>query len=546
MMRKMLNGDWSGGILFQQKGFVDNFTVCVLLAKRHIKVYIYLNLHEYLKMNITRKNFREKFDELKEVVNAANFIAIDCEFTGLSQENVKVLLYDSPSEYFHKICQQTSGYIAIQIGMTAFRSKEEDAENFTYRSYNFFVFPQLKKQRFECQGDSMAFLGGNNFDFNKLFREGLSYCDEDEAKRLRDNFEKKVKLIENNDYKKNGDEQDVAVPLEERELVDRLTGEIEEFLKSSDDEKYIARNCNAFQRKLIYQLLERRYEHTISASSCNESNQKVILLKKLQSKEQQREIQLEEINKERIQIEDVIGFSNFIQFLSQTKKLIVGHNMLLDVIYIMKQFVGPISNKLQEFKTKTHKTFPNLLDTKYMCTDDEIKPFINSSVLARLLETTSIEPFERPKFEAESKEYSYSLDDPKEHEAGYDSFITGVCFATMANYLNICDISEKSPRLRQIINRFFTPVDVNHINLTGKEPSPPSRDHVFHLKIPNDWTNNNIYQMFRTYGNVRISWLDDTSCFVALHNRENATGLLKVIGKYEGVTMVSFADYKAK
>lgn len=113
-----------------------------------------------------------------------------------------------------------------------------------------------------------------------------------------------------------------------------------------------------------------------------------------------------------------------------------------------------------------------------MCTEDSIKPHINSSVLARLLDSTSIDPFERPTFgknwllyifvstlstsihsivtEAEAEEYSYSLDEPKEHEAGYDSFITGVCFATMANYLQIdsCDINEKSPRLRHILNRW--------------------------------------------------------------------------------------------
>lgn len=112
-----------------------------------------------------------------------------------------------------------------------------------------------------------------------------------------------------------------------------------------------------------------------------------------------------------------------------------------------------------------------------------IKPHISSSVLARLLDTTSSYPFERPTFgnwfiywfysplsvwltyffffslsitEAEAEEYSYSLDKPKEHEAGYDSFITGVCFVTMANYIQIdsCDISEKSSRLRHILNKW--------------------------------------------------------------------------------------------
>ncbi|KAG4073427.1 hypothetical protein HA402_000651 [Bradysia odoriphaga] len=497
-------------------------------------------------MNITRNNFRDQFDELKQVINAANFLAIDCEFTGLSHDNAKVQQYDSPSEYFHKICQQTSGYIAIQFGLTAFRAKDDDTQDFTYRSYNFFVFPQMRKQRFECQGDSMAFLGANNFDFNMLFREGISYCDEEEAKRMREQFDEKLKLMESCDNKKNGDEQVVAVPFEEQENMDRLNEEIEQFLESEDDEKSVGKNCNAFQRKLMYQLLEQRYAETISASSHSENNQKVILLKKIKSKERLREIQMEEIDKERKQMEDAIGFHNFINFLSQTKKLIVGHNMLLDVIYVMKQFVGPVSNKFQDFKTKTHKTFPNLLDTKFMCTDDTIKPYINSSVLARLLDATSVEPFARPKFEAEAEKYSYSLDKPKEHEAGYDAFITGVCFVTMANYLQIdsCDINEKSSRLRPLLNKLFLPIDVNHVNLTGKEPPAPSREHVFHLTIPKDWKNNNIFQIFRLYGNVRISWLDDTSCFVALHNRENATGLLKTIGKHEGVTIISFADYK--
>lgn len=92
----------------------------------------------------------------------------------------------------------------------------------TYRSYNFFVFPQLRKQRFECQGDSMAFLGANNFDFNMLFREGISYCDEDEAKKMREQFDEKLKLMESCDNKKTGDEQVVAVPFEEQENMDRL------------------------------------------------------------------------------------------------------------------------------------------------------------------------------------------------------------------------------------------------------------------------------------------------------------------------------------
>lgn len=66
----------------------------------------------------------------------------------------------------------------------------------------------------------MAFLGANNFDFNTLFRDGISYCDEDEAKRLREQFNEKLKSSIDNT--KSVDENVVAVPIEEQEQLDRL------------------------------------------------------------------------------------------------------------------------------------------------------------------------------------------------------------------------------------------------------------------------------------------------------------------------------------
>lgn len=66
----------------------------------------------------------------------------------------------------------------------------------------------------------MAFLGSNNFDFNKLFREGISYCDESEAKRLREQFGEKLKLKEISH--KNQVVEQVVVPSEEQEALDEL------------------------------------------------------------------------------------------------------------------------------------------------------------------------------------------------------------------------------------------------------------------------------------------------------------------------------------
>lgn len=47
--------------------------------------------------------------------------------------------------------------------------------------------------------------------------------------------------------------------------------------------------------------------------------------------------------------------------------------------------------------------------------------------------------------EPESSEYGYSMSNPKDHEAGYDSYQTGICFLALADYMNIkpCDIKSK-------------------------------------------------------------------------------------------------------
>lgn len=61
----------------------------------------------------------------------------------------------------------------------------------------------------------------------------------------------------------------------------RFRNEIDTFLKSDEDEKCVGTNCNPFQRKLIYQLLEHGYGDTIVASSRSENNQKVWLIRSL-------------------------------------------------------------------------------------------------------------------------------------------------------------------------------------------------------------------------------------------------------------------------
>lgn len=73
--------------------------------------------------------------------------------------------------------------------------------------------------------------------------------------------------------------------------------------------------------------------------------------------------QLEERNKEKMERFErdclaAVGFRKVIDMISESKKPLVGHNMLLDVCHMIHQFVEPLPPTLKEFKKLAHQVFP--------------------------------------------------------------------------------------------------------------------------------------------------------------------------------------------
>lgn len=63
------------------------------------------------------------------------------------------------------------------------------------------------------------------------------------------------------------------------------------------------------------------------------------------------------------------------------------------------------------------------------------------------------------------------------------------------------------------------------------------------MLFPETWTQSDIINHYRKYGPVQIRWIDSSSAFVALINRENSTILLKTIEKTKGVKVSTFSTY---
>lgn len=67
---------------------------------------------------------------------------------------------------------------------------------------------------------------------------------------------------------------------------------------------------------------------------------------------------------------------------------------------------------------------------------------------------------------------------------------------------------------------------------------------MFHVSFPQTWTQNDIVNQFRKYGPIQIRWIDDTSAFIALIHRENASVLMLTYEKPKGVEVSTFSTYR--
>lgn len=311
------------------------------LASDDIEQIYSVELNLIVNCSTLNTDFRTILNEFDDVIDKASFFSIDAEFTGLNNE--RTCPFNTPSELYKKICSGTDEYIIVQLGITAFRqctgnsiaSKSfksstinfsihfaDNADDLIYRSYNFYVYPQGRDQTFRCSGPSMQFLAEQNFDFNKLFRYGISCCTQETANQLRKQLEEKQRYREDlADGNETANVDEVPVPAEELANLDEIRTQIKDFLKSDDKKNIIIGKCNAFQRKLIYQMIDKEFAKDVTATSLQKDNAKVISVERKLSIEEQKKLLDKKNEEEDDELHRLIGLSALVQKISDSVSL---------------------------------------------------------------------------------------------------------------------------------------------------------------------------------------------------------------------------------
>lgn len=460
--------------------------------------------------------------------------------------------FDSSKEYYEKQLKTSKGFIIIQLGLTCFK-KGPDDELPMLKSYNIYTFPQHRTATFTCQAESLTFLGNNGFNFTKLFTNGVAYCTSAEEDKLKENLkERQEQRMEMLKKRIGNEEQDfsskmyISVPENEKEFINEAREKIQRVVDKTLLEAAFEK-VTAFQRKLLYELIEQDFYNKVSTSTKNiENNKKALIVSIKRSSEDETKLENDRIRDDEGHLIDSMGLRLIMKEISASKKLIIGHNCLLDIMYLTNQCFQELPEDYDSFKKLIHEKFPNIIDTKFMANSEKFKDIFSSSVLNDVYERLLKKPFNKVDVKWEDEYNTYSLETPKEHEAGYDSFLTGYCFLVLLNYLKVplAPKFEKSKELNSFLNRIaLQRIQTPYIFITGKEPAP-NRGHVFFIKFPHTWMGSDIHDHFKNYGPVQVAWVDNSTAFVSLINKENSSCVIKTIGKVPGFEIKTFADYQ--
>uniref|UniRef100_A0A8C6NHC7 Poly(A)-specific ribonuclease PARN n=1 Tax=Nothobranchius furzeri TaxID=105023 RepID=A0A8C6NHC7_NOTFU len=502
-------------------------------------------------MEITRRNFKDCLSTVYSAIDEADFLAIDGEFSGISDgPNVSALTngLDTPEERYTKLKKHSMDFLMFQFGLCTFKYDQTKSKYIT-KTFNFYIFPKPFNRtspdiKFICQvsANKEGFEGQVLYHCLFIFL-GIPYLNQDEEACLREQTEERRNQHANGlgtpSFISPSSKTPANVPDEQKDFINKVVEKVE-LLFSADEKTLNLEPCTGFQRKLIYQMLSwndatdvfMQKERYIQISKVDDKERK----KREQQKLEREQVSLISRYRHLEELNDAVGFSRVIHAISKSGKLVVGHNMLLDVMHTIHQFYCSLP-EVHDYLTASF----------YSPKFDEL---INNTSLAELEKQVKESPFKPPQVEAAEGFPSYDTAQEQLHEAGYDAYITGLCFISMANHLGSfltppkAYISAKSKLIEPFVNKLFLMriIDIPYLNITGPDLQP-KRDHVLYVTFPKEWKTSDLYQLFSAFGNIQVSWIDDTSAFVSLSQTDQVQIAMNTSRYAESYRIQTYAEY---
>ncbi|XP_002160561.1 poly(A)-specific ribonuclease PARN [Hydra vulgaris] len=401
-------------------------------------------------MEVTRSNFDAAFELIKSEINNTDFISIDAEFSGLSTIKSNSGSCSNLEEKYNMLKDGSNKLLLIQYGISLFKWSEKK-KSYKAMPFNFYICPRPYKKVhndviFVCQSSSIDFLAKNGFDFNKLFHQGVSFMSPWEEEKAREKLKKEINFIAHNELHRRTliqtttnvsddveKKSSVFIPRDQRDFINSVCENIEKFMKDDSLKTYDLPPCSPFQRTLLYEYLEEKYPRGLYLKSVvNENNEKIIRGVKITKNE---EIFNKRIAEENLLLDEIIGFTKVIRLLSDCRKPLIGHNMLMDLFLTTTNFFSLPPENLSEFKVLLISLFSSIFDTKLLCSMQPLSSKVGGTSLEKLKTFVDDNRLPNPEVKLSNKLNNHSKSKNEYHQAGYDAYCTGLVFISLLRCL---------------------------------------------------------------------------------------------------------------
>ncbi|XP_008152874.2 poly(A)-specific ribonuclease PNLDC1 [Eptesicus fuscus] len=380
-------------------------------------------------MDVGADEFEQSLPLLQELVQGADFVGLDIEFTGLRTNLSRcqqISLFDLPSEWYLKTRRSVQQFTICQIGLSVFSSVEGEANKYVAHSCNFFLFPTtfgILDSEFSFQASSVQFLNQYGFDYNKFLKHGIPYMNEEQEKQV------KHSILTGNWRVRSSLDKDQM-----KAVIDEVT----RWLHLAEEGDWMALPGIAGFQAFEVQLVLRQALPDIWTALRDQA----VIVRKV-SRQHRWHLQHSSCDRESCWRQKILlsarGFSVFFQMLVQAQKPLVGHNMMMDLLHLHEKFFRPLPESYQQFKRNIHSLFPVLVDTKNVTKD--IWKELNFPRVSNLSEvydvlSSDLNPTKDsgPVIVHASKCEKYA-ETKCPHEAAYDAFLCGSVLLKVAHLL---------------------------------------------------------------------------------------------------------------
>jgi len=234
--------------------------------------------------------------------------------------------------------------------------QEKNSNRYIAFPYNFWLYPDHNpgmKDLISCEISALNFLKEHKMDFNKWIYQGIPYVNDSVEKVL---YKKYCTPQTGN----NTDKEilsNMNLDSDDSKFIQTIRDQFKKLALEKLTDEYEIPKCNAYLRKIIYTIIDVEFPELVLIQKDENSKKPVNVVKYLsvEGKKSYEEAKQESNLKKFLQ---KCGFRRVFNELVKSKAIIVGHNLIADIMFTYYSFVGEFPAEFEDFKKQINELFP--------------------------------------------------------------------------------------------------------------------------------------------------------------------------------------------